>query len=69
MDYYAPAFRFKNEGNDPWIPWRQLSETPLPENEIEERLAREKEDAVNQLIYVRNVINEIKTEALAVINK
>lgn len=69
VDYYAPAFRFKNEGNDPWIPWRQLSETPLPENEIEERLAREKEDAVNQLIYVRNVINEIKTEALAVINK
>ena len=57
-----------NEGNDPWIPWRQLSETPLPENEIEERLAREKEDAVNQLIYVRNVIDEIKTEALAVIH-
>lgn len=69
VDYYAPAFRFKNEGNDPWIPWRQLSETPLPENEIEERLAREKEDAVNQLIYVRNVIDEIKTEALAVIHK
>lgn len=69
VDYYAPAFRFKNEGDDPWIPWRQLSETPLPENEIEERLAREKEDAVNQLIYVRNVIDEIKTEALAVINK
>lgn len=69
VDYYAPAFRFKNEGDDPWIPWRQLSETPLPETEIEERLAREKEDAVNQLIYVRNVIDEIKTEALAVINK
>lgn len=69
VDYYAPAFRFKNEGNDPWIPWRQLSETPLPENEIEERLAREKEDAVNQLTYVRSVIDEIKTEALAVIHK
>ncbi|MBW5407798.1 sugar phosphate isomerase/epimerase family protein [Morganella morganii] len=69
VDYYAPAFRFKNEGNDPWIPWRQLSETPLPENEIEERLAGEKNDAVNQLLYVRKVINEIKAEALAVINK
>lgn len=69
VDYYAPAFRFKNEGDDPWIPWRQLSETPLPESEIEERLSCEKEDAVNQLSYVRKIINEIKAEALAVINK
>ncbi|RUT66718.1 hypothetical protein CKG00_10235 [Morganella morganii] len=69
VDYYAPAFRFKNEGNDPWIPWRQLSETPLPENEVEERLTREKEDAVNQLLYVRKIINEIKSEAIAVTEK
>lgn len=69
VDYYAPAFRFKNEGDDPWIPWRQLSETPLPESEIEERLSREKEDAVKQLSYVRKIINEIKAEALAFINK
>ncbi|EPV3840994.1 sugar phosphate isomerase/epimerase family protein [Morganella morganii] len=69
VDYYAPAFRFKNEGNDPWIPWRQMSETPLPETEIAERLAGEKKDAVNQIHYVRKIINELKTEAVRIINK
>ncbi|ENZ0348810.1 sugar phosphate isomerase/epimerase family protein [Morganella morganii] len=69
VDYYAPAFRFKNEGNDPWIPWRQMSETPLPETEIAERLAGEKKDAVNQIHYVRKIINELKTEAVRIISK
>ncbi|WP_273746222.1 sugar phosphate isomerase/epimerase family protein [Morganella morganii] len=69
VDYYAPAFRFKNESNDPWIPWRQMSETPLPETEIAERLAGEKKDAVNQIHYVRKIINELKTEAVSIISK
>ncbi|HID7485631.1 TPA: sugar phosphate isomerase/epimerase family protein [Morganella morganii] len=69
VDYYAPAFRFKNESNDPWIPWRQMSETPLPETEIAERLAGEKKDAVNQIHYVRKIINELKTEAIRIISK
>lgn len=69
VDYYAPAFRFKNEGNDPWIPWRQMSETPLPETEIAERLAGEKKDAVNQIHHVRKIINELKTEAARIISK
>ncbi|WP_317419871.1 MULTISPECIES: sugar phosphate isomerase/epimerase family protein [unclassified Morganella (in: enterobacteria)] len=69
VDYYAPAFRFKNESNDPWIPWRQMSETPLPETEIAERLAGEKKDAVNQIHYVRKIINELKTEAVMIISK
>lgn len=69
VDYYAPAFRFKNEGDDPWIPWRQLSETPLPETEIAERLAGEKEDAINQIHYVRKIINELKAEAVRIINE
>lgn len=69
VDYYAPAFRFKNESNDPWIPWRQMSETPLPETEIAERLAGEKKDAVNQIHYVRKIINELKTEAVRIISK
>ncbi len=32
VDYYAPAFRFEDEDDNPWIPYRQMSETPLPEN-------------------------------------
>ncbi len=31
VDYYAPAFRFEDEDDNPWIPYRQMSETPLPE--------------------------------------
>lgn len=64
VDYYAPAFRFADKAADPWIPWRQMSETPLPENEISARLAREKEDAIHQINYVRKIINEIKAEAI-----
>ncbi len=26
VDYYAPAFRFEDEDDNPWIPYRQMSE-------------------------------------------
>lgn len=64
VDYYAPAFRFEHEGDNPWIPYRQMSETPLPEAcVLEARLLKEKEDAVNQIKYVRCVLQQIKKEA------
>lgn len=69
VDYYAPAFRFENEGDNPWIPWRQMSETPLPEaNALEERLIKEKEDAINQITFVRSVLQQIKKEAIDILN-
>ncbi|QLO44747.1 TIM barrel protein [Citrobacter freundii] len=64
VDYYAPAFRFDNEGDNPWIPWRQMSETPLPEPELlEGRLIKEKNDAIQQIQFVRSVLQQIKNEA------
>lgn len=43
VDYYAPAFRFEDEDDNPWIPYRQMSETPLPENHLlDARLRKEK---------------------------
>lgn len=64
VDYYAPAFRFENEGDNPWIPWRQMSETPLPAADLlEERLIKEKNDAIQQLKFVRSVLQQIKNEA------
>lgn len=64
VDYYAPAFRFEGEGNNPWIPWRQMSETPLPEqSQLEQRLLKEKDDAIKQIQYVRDVLQQIKNEA------
>ena len=61
VDYYAPAFRFEDEDDNPWIPYRQMSETPLPENHLlDARLRKEKEDAINQINHVRNVLQQIK---------
>ncbi|MGL5700815.1 MAG: sugar phosphate isomerase/epimerase family protein [Kluyvera sp.] len=70
VDYYAPAFRFTNEDDNPWIPYRQLSETPLPEaHELDMRLLKEKEDAINQIKFVRDVLQQIKQEAAHLLNK
>lgn len=70
VDYYAPAFRFENEGDNPWIPWRQMSETPLPEPELlEDRLIKEKHDALQQVKFVRSVLQQIKNEAHAILTK
>lgn len=69
VDYYAPAFRFEDEDDNPWITYRQMSETPLPENHLlDARLRKEKEDAINQINHVRNVLQQIKQEANHLLN-
>lgn len=69
VDYYAPAFRFDDEGDNPWIPYRGASETPMPTEGLDERLEKEFNDAMNQLKFVQNIANQLKQEALAVLNK
>ncbi|AFJ47030.1 sugar phosphate isomerase/epimerase family protein [Shimwellia blattae] len=67
VDYYAPAFRYASEGDNPWIPWREMSETPLPTGNVAQRLAQEYQDALNQISYVRNIINELTENARRVL--
>lgn len=67
VDYYAPPFRFQYEDNNPWIPWREMSETPLPNKELDVRLEKEFNDALNQIAYVRNILQKLKQEAVAVL--
>lgn len=67
VDYYAPAFRFDDEGDNPWIPWRQMSETPLPKAQLDERLVQERNDALKQISFVRSMLDEIKQDALLLI--
>lgn len=67
VDYYAPAFRFDDEGDNPWIPWRQMSETPLPKAQLAERLVQERNDALKQISFVRSMLDEIKQDALLLI--
>ncbi len=51
------------------LPYRQMSETPLPENHLlDARLRKEKEDAINQINHVRNVLQQIKQEANHLLN-
>ena len=59
VEYYAPAFRFDDEGDNPWIPWRDASYTPLPDsNMIDARLAQEKEHALAQIKYIRDLCDK-----------
>lgn len=67
VDYYAPPFRFDNEGPNPWIPWREMSETPLPEQDLPARLQQEIDDAAAQLAFVRQTLTLIRTEALGLL--
>ncbi|MDA8477756.1 sugar phosphate isomerase/epimerase [Citrobacter sp. Awk 4] len=63
VDYFAPAFRFDDEGDNPWIPWRTASYTPLPDaDKVDERLALEAEHAIEQIHYVRNICNKFINE-------
>lgn len=63
VDYYAPPFRFDDEGPNPWIPWREMSETPLPDSGLTDRLAQEIRDAEEQLAFVRRTLAELREEA------
>lgn len=69
VDYYAPPFRHDNEGPNPWIPWREMSETPLPEHNLEDRLQQEIDDADAQLTFVRQTLAGIRAEAMQLLGK
>lgn len=59
--YIAPAFRMVNEESDPYIPYREMSETPLPPGyAVEQMMANEERWAINQITYVRGVLQELR---------
>lgn len=62
---YAPAYRFPDEGADPFIPGRQPSSTELPSGEtLDHRLARERDEAARQVSYVRSVLGNLRQAAM-----
>lgn len=66
VDYFAPAFRFDDEGENPWIPWRSASFTPLPgKDKVDQRLALESEHAIEQINYIRNICASFINEELS----
>ncbi|MCK8657626.1 sugar phosphate isomerase/epimerase family protein [Pseudomonas umsongensis] len=62
--YVAPAFRQTHEAADPFIAYREMSDTPLPDGySLARMLADEHRWANNQVAYVRGVLAELRTLA------
>ncbi|ROL70703.1 TIM barrel protein [Pseudomonas vranovensis] len=62
--YLAPAFRQRNEPADPFIAYREMSDTPLPAGlTLEQMLAGEQRWANNQVSYVKTLLAELRTLA------
>ena len=67
VDYYAPAFRLKDEPREPVIRYREPSETPQDKSKSTERLiADERRWAVQQLNWNRALIATFRELALQV---
>lgn len=63
-EMYAPAYRFPDEEADPVIPARDASTTLVTQGEaLQDRLAREQQEAVAQIGYVRKTLQMLKTAA------
>lgn len=59
--YIAPAFRQCDEDADPFIPYREMSETPLPPGyDWERMMADEHRWANNQIRHVRGLLGELR---------
>ncbi|MNE81801.1 hypothetical protein D3C80_1784740 [compost metagenome] len=59
--YVAPAFRQTTEDADPFIAYREMSETALPPGYSADRMMIEEQRwANNQLRHVRHLLGEMK---------
>ncbi|MGU7783519.1 sugar phosphate isomerase/epimerase family protein [Burkholderia sp. PU8-34] len=59
--YPAPAFRMRDEEPDPFIPYRAMSDTPLPAGfTVEQMMDGEERWAIDQIAYVRAVLGELR---------
>jgi sugar phosphate isomerase/epimerase len=64
--YYAPAFRHAGEGEDPFIPYRDLSTTGIPAGWTrDELLAAEPGWADHQVAYVKDLLASLRDIAVA----
>ncbi len=61
VNYYAPPFRRHGEPTDPFIPHREPSQTPLdPTVPLARHLIDERRWAINQVTYVRGVLERLR---------
>jgi len=68
VGYKSPMFRFDNEAEDPLIPNRKSGEIYFDKkNSIETSLALEKDNASNQVEYVKNLLKQIEEASQLII--
>lgn len=60
--YFAPAFRFPNEGVDPFIPARTASFTEIGDMDVTQRLRDETTAAYVQVRTIRSMLDDIICE-------
>ncbi|OFI38849.1 xylose isomerase [Arthrobacter sp. SW1] len=64
--YYAPAFRHAGEGDNPFIPYRDLSTTGIPDGwSLDDLLAAEPGWADHQVAYVKELLSTMRSIAAA----
>ncbi len=62
--YIAPSFRQADEAEDPFIPYREMSETGLPPGYTVDRMAADEHRwANNQIRHVRGLLTELRVLA------
>lgn len=70
VGYKSPPYRFENEGRDPLIPSRGSSVTQLNKNKsVKENLLLEKRNAINQVRYVRNLLEQMSRMSQSIIKE
>ncbi len=60
VNYYAPAYRYHNEGDDPFIPFKTPSVTPFDNTKAAMLFLDEKRWAVNQVHFIKSLLAELK---------
>ena len=64
VGYYAPPLRFPNEADDPFIKYRDISETDLAaDGDIARHLASEREDADHLCSHIQDILKQLHDHA------
>ena len=60
VNYYAPAYRYADEGENPFIPYKDPSKTPFDEANAERILLNERRWASNQVNFIKSLLAEMR---------
>lgn len=60
VKYYSPAYRRSDEGENPFIPYKDPSETPFDEKDADRILLNERRWASNQVFFIKNLLAEMR---------